>query len=239
MEETTQNQPITPAQPPIQIIEHPKSQFSIFLSILLSALITGGLVYWWQSRVTESTTSQLQSQIDNLQNQLSQSAVPQPTSPSASNAPTTSQSSEKTATWQTHTDYEIGYSIDFPKDWRKVDFGKGSIGVGPSDVGEDVKWVLNVYDSSATTIDTIISDMGKQFQDRKEKREEVVVWAGGAKIKAIKAVVTTPQVSDWLYELVIFERKGKIIAIGNGAIKDSDFELFYNSFLPLGPLYGN
>jgi len=233
MNETIQNQPITPIQP-APIIEQPKSQFNIFLSIILSAFITGGLVYWWQSRVTQSTVGQLQSQIDNLQNQLSQSTVPQPTSPSTTSIPTPSQSSDKTATWQIHTDYMTAYSIKYPKGWRKVDFGKGSIGVGPADVGEDVKWVVNIYDSSATSIDNLISDIGKQFPDRKEKREEVVIWAGGAKIKAIKVTVTTPQISDWLSETVIFEQDGKIFSIGNGAQKDSNFELFYNSFTRLG-----
>ena len=234
MEETIQNQPITPVQP-TQIIEQPKSQFNIFLSIILSALITGGLIYWWQSRVTQSTVSQLQSQIDNLQNQLSQSVVPQSTTqPTTTTVPSTSQAPDKTASWQTHADYTTAYSIKYPQGWRKVDFGKGSIGVGPSEVGEDVKWAVNVYDSSATSIEQLISEIGKQFPDRKEKREEVVLWAGGAKIKAIKVTVTTPQISDWLSETIIFEQEGKIFSIGNGAIKDSNFELFYNSFTRLG-----
>jgi len=233
MEETIQNQPITPPTP-IETAK-PKSQFGIFLAILLTAIVTGALVFWWQSRIYQSTITQLQSQIDSSQNQHSQASStttgvntpPQPTT-----IPT--QSTDLTADWQNHTDYTNAFAIKYPKGWRKVDFGNGSIGVGPAEVGEDVKWAVNIYDPSATTIESIISDMGDQFDDRQEKREDVVIWAGGDNIKATKVTVTTSQYSDWQYEAVIFEHYGKIFSISNGAIIDSDFELFYNSFTRLG-----
>ncbi|MFH2085943.1 MAG: hypothetical protein ABII21_04135 [bacterium] len=232
MEETIQNQPITQTLPTVPT-EY-KSQLFTFISILVAVIVSGSAVYLWQSSVTRSTISQLQSQIDGLQNQLSQSQSPAPVAkPPASSAPSSTTSVDKTAGWQIHMDSTNAYSIKYPKGWRKVDFGKGSIGVGPADVGEDVKWALNVYDSSATTIDTIISDMGKQFSDRNEKREDIVIYAGGTNIKAIKVTVTTAQYRDWSYEAVIFESAGKIFSVNNGAIIDPNFELFYNSFTRL------
>lgn len=231
MEETNQNQPIT--QPIIAPVQ-PQSQLPIFISILVTALIVGGGTFLWQSMANRQNMSQLQAQISDLQNQLNQtSATISTPSSNQTVAPTPTATTDKTAGWQTHTDNTASYSIKYPKGWRKVDFGEGSVGVGPADVGEDVKWGVWVYDSSATSIDTIISEFGKQFADRKEKREEVVISAGGQNIKATKVTVTTPQLSDWYSVNIVFDHRGKIFSIGNGAVKDSDFDLFYNSFTRL------
>lgn len=231
MEETNQNQPITqPIAAPVQS----QSQLPIFLSILVTALIVGGGTFSWQSKANQKNMSQLQAQISDLQNQLNQTSATFPTSSSnQAITPTPTATIDKTTSWQTHTDNTASYSIKYPKGWRKVDFGEGSVGVGPADVVEDVKWGVWVYDSSATSIDTIISEFGKQFADRKEKREEVVISAGGQNIKATKVTVTTPQLSDWYSVNIVFANRGKIFSIGNGAVKDSDFDLFYNSFTRL------
>lgn len=238
MEETIQNSPITPQQP------KPKSQLLVFISIFLAMLISGGVVYWWQSLVIEknnqknqTTIDQLQQQINNLQNQLSQTQSVPTTGFDSSPTPSPGQKVGKTVDWQVHMDYSNAYSIKYPDGWGKIDFdfNSGGIGVGPGEVKEgewDTKWSVNIYNSSATTIEEVISDIGDQFEDRNEKRENVVIWAGN--IKAIKVTVTTSQYSDWYAETVIFEHYGKIFSISNGAIKDSNFELFYKSFSRMG-----
>lgn len=240
MEETIQNSPITPQQP------KPKSQLFIFISIFLAMLVSGGGVYWWQSleikknnQETQVTIDQLQQQINDLQNQLSQTQSAPTTEFYSSPTPSPKQEVDITANWQVHMDYSNAYSIKYPNGWGKVDFNfnLGGIAVGPGEVIEgkwDTKWSVNIYDNSTTTIEEMISDIGSQFEDRNEKRENVVISSGGENIKAVKVTVTTSEVSDWYSETVIFEHFGRIVSISNGAIKDSNFEFFYKSFSNLG-----
>jgi hypothetical protein len=43
-------------------------------------------------------------------------------------------------------------------------------------------------------------------------------------------VVTTSQIEVWYSESVIFEHQGTIYDIGNGAVDDDRFQVFYDGF---------
>ncbi len=133
----------------------------------------------------------------------------------------------KTIDWQIFIDSKAGYTIKYPTDWRRVDFENG-IGVGPQDIREDILWGLWFYDSSQKSEEEIISQIGKQFYEtgRFETRENIRF----NNIQALKIIVTPSQYPDWYSESIIIEHDGKIFRIGNGAIEDDKFELFYKSF---------
>ncbi|MBA7493662.1 Foldase protein PrsA [subsurface metagenome] len=133
----------------------------------------------------------------------------------------------KTIDWQIFTDSKAGYTIKYPSDWRRVDFENG-IGVGPQEIREDILWGLWFYDSSQKSKYGIIREIGRQFYEtgRFEERENIRF----NNIQALKIIVTPSQYPDWYSESIIIEYGGKIFRIGNGAVKDDKFELFYKSF---------
>lgn len=133
----------------------------------------------------------------------------------------------KTIDWQIFIDSKAGYTIKYPSGWRKVDFENG-IGVGPQEIREDILWGLWFYDSSQKSKEEVISQIGKQFYEtgRFETRENIRF----NNIQALKIIVTPSQYPDWYSESIIIEHDGKLFHIGNGAIKDDKFELFYKSF---------
>lgn len=127
--------------------------------------------------------------------------------------------------WVTYTDTKTGFSIEYPPNWRKVEFQNG-VGVGPPEIREDVKWAVNYYDKSESSKEKIISDVGSQFLDRKETRDNITI----NDLFALKVTITTNELQSWYEELIIIESESKIYSISNGAIKDSNFRSFYNSF---------
>ncbi len=133
----------------------------------------------------------------------------------------------KTIDWQIFIDSKVGYTIKYPSDWRRVDFENG-IGVAPQEIREDILWGLWFYDSSQKSKDEVISEIGRQFYEtgRFEERESIRL----NNIQALKIIVTPSQYPDWYSESIIVEHNGRVFRIGNGAIKDDKFELFYKSF---------
>ncbi len=132
----------------------------------------------------------------------------------------------KTMDWQIFIDSKVGYTIKYPSDWRRVDFENG-IGVVPQEIREDILWGLWFYDSSQMSEDEIISKIGNQFELGRNVIRENIKFNN---IQALKIIATTSQFPDWYSESIIIEHDGKIFRIGNGAVKDDKFELFYKSF---------
>jgi parvulin-like peptidyl-prolyl isomerase len=132
----------------------------------------------------------------------------------------------KTFDWQIFIDSKTGYSVKYPDGWRKKDFENG-IGVGPQEIREDVLWGIWFYDSSQMSDDEIISKIGSQFELGRNVIRENIKFNN---IQGLKVVATTSQFSDWYSESIIIEHGGKIFHIGNGAVKDHEFKLFYRSF---------
>jgi hypothetical protein len=72
--------------------------------IILTILIAGGLVYWFQFK----KIPELNKKIDDLQNQVNQLQE---------------QSKDETADWETYENTKYGYSLKYPKDWFLYDKG--------------------------------------------------------------------------------------------------------------------
>ena len=128
--------------------------------------------------------------------------------------------------WQTHHDRQRGFQIQYPSGWR-LETSDDWVGAGPEELREDVLWEVRLSDSSDTTIEQLIDDVGRQFgSDRIETRE--CIRTDG--LTGLKATVTTSKIVDWYAELVIFEGAGLLFTISNGAVRDERFEPFYRSF---------
>jgi hypothetical protein len=141
-------------------------------------------------------------------------------------SPTEPSTTLDTSDWQVFRHQERGFQLSYPDGWRLEEHDNW-VGVGPEEMGEDVQWGVRFFDSSDTTIEQVIGDVGRQFgSDRTETRECVYL----DKIAAIKVIVTTSQNDDWYSESIVFEHQGIIFQIGNGAVLDNRFEAFYTSF---------
>jgi len=88
----------------------------LVLAVIISALVTGGIVYAVQSKQNADTKNTLQAQIDVLTSQVAQLPT---TTPVATTTPTPSPSAtpDVTASWKTYTSTSQGISFKYPSDW--------------------------------------------------------------------------------------------------------------------------
>lgn len=145
---------------------------------------------------------------------------------------------DPTANWQIHTDPNLGYSIRYPSTWRSASLGENGIGFGPKEIGEDVLWGIDVFDKATISVNKVIDELGKQFPDRKQTKNNISING----VSASQVITTTVTIPNWYLETIIFETGGNIITISNGAIKDEDlskmpgvpentlFKDFYSTF---------
>ena len=145
----------------------------------------------------------------------------------------------KSDTWKTYTSNSLHFSVLYPSNWitSEDDYGD-STGVGfgteESKAGGLI-WGIGVYKKSSTNLETVIQGMGDQFADRAELRKTIQVDGHDA----LLVTVTTKQYADWISKVVYIETSDSIYAISNGAVDDSQFVKFYNSFKVLGETSAN
>ncbi len=205
------DQPPTPPMEQNSTDEAPKKSSPLIVVAIIILLLTilgaGGYLLWTKYFAVSTPT-------------------PTP-SPSPVAVVTATPTADPTANWETYTNTAVGFSVRYPSDWRLVgtETSADTIGFGPSSVGEDVQWVINIYNNK--TADQIIADMGKQFgTDRKVQQEKITISG----LPATKVTVTTSSLATWVLEQIMINSDNKIIAISNGAIVDSNFDSFYESF---------
>lgn len=146
---------------------------------------------------------------------------------------------QSTKDWSLYkSDY--GFEVKYPPDWKVVEevdskkvnfpttfFLDVSFGTkDPGNNGYDGDFFLFVYNKDVVNIETLIKEMGKQYNDRQEKRENVVING----VKGLKVSIISPTNLSWDYEAVFFEDEQKIFFLSNGAMPNSYFSDFYNSF---------
>lgn len=182
---------------------------------------------------------QLQHQVSNLK--TSQDTTPTPTEIKPTTTPIPINTVDSTSDWQRFDDSNAGFSISYPPAWRTQKL-QNSVGFGPQEIQEDTAWGVQFFNKNEKSRQSIISEIGKQFPDRKQA-EELVSING---LSGIKVITTTNQYKNWYSEVVILETENSRYAIANGAQTDADFnaslfertgnkhqlkfEDFYNSF---------
>lgn len=161
-----------------------------------------------------------------------QAAVSSPTPTTQVTQPTTAP--DITSNWNTYSSTEQGFTIKYPKKldkypeaWQYEELGTTDFGVGfgtPSSKSGGYIWGVGAYDNG--NLEELIKQMGSQFSDRQELRQDITI--NGA--PAFLVTVTTNQYQDWISKNVYIQKDSKIYIIGNGAIDLSEFDSFYNSF---------
>ena len=131
-----------------------------------------------------------------------------------------------TTEWQVFRDQSRGFQFKYPNGWR-VEILNGGIGLGPQEMGEDVLWGVWFFDGASTTVSQIIDSIGQQFTAGRTETRECITFG---QTVALKVIVTTSQIEDWIAESIILEHRGTIFEISNGAKRDDRFETFYHSF---------
>lgn len=85
-------------------------------------------------------------------------------------------------------------------------------------------WGVNIHKN--LDIENLIRQIGIQFPDRKEVRENIIVNGK----RALLVTVTTNQIDNWVGKAVFIINNGDIFDIENGAVIMPEFNDFYNSF---------
>jgi hypothetical protein len=125
---------------------------------------------------------------------------------------------------QIYKSEKYGFQISYPGEWEVGGSDEWITFTSPEFVGMDHNWTIFIH--PASDLEKVISDMGKQFDDRKETRSGVTV--NGAEGMLVR--VTTESHADWEYINILFTKGDRLVALGNGAIRDKRFEEFYRSF---------
>ncbi len=107
-----------------------KTWFWILIAVILTAIIVGGGVYYFENkRATEAKNdlnnqiTNLQSQIDTLKSSTATSNSSTSTNPTTSNPNTSATTADETANWQTYTNSKYGWSIKYPSSITVKDNG--------------------------------------------------------------------------------------------------------------------
>jgi type II secretory pathway pseudopilin PulG len=95
-------------------IQSSKNIWIIIASIVITALIVGGVVYVWQKSNIKSTEQSLQQQISALETQLSE-LKENPTNNNQQTGKSTVDT-KTTNNWQLYEDKTVGFSLKYPKD---------------------------------------------------------------------------------------------------------------------------
>ena len=237
-----ENQPMGSSAEPILANLAPTSQLAvsaetktnslgpIFFTLLVSALIFGFAGYYFGKIGPKSPNTV----VDQSSTKSPTPSLKPTLTPTVS--PTVDQAVDYSA-WQSYTNQRALYEVSYPNGWRVVSQDTGE-GYGPEEVGEDILWSINVYEKSKYTLEQIVAEFGKQFSDRKQTQQKVVI----NDLPAVKYVTTTPSMPAWILETILIENNSVYLVISNGAITNeglqkmngvpegTTFEKFYTSF---------
>ncbi|MBU1202683.1 hypothetical protein KKH39_01430 [Patescibacteria group bacterium] len=200
----------------------------ITLSVLSIGVIFIAGCTTQQTATTNENANQITTEINKNTNQAETSAVAKQPAPAT----------DETLSWQIYQG-DYGFEIKYPQNWEIVnevnakDLNRPSavllnvsFGDGTRGNGYDGELFISVYDKKTADTETPIKNVGTQFSDRQEKRENITVNG----VSAVKVTITTPSTPSWIYEVIVLENGNYSYLINNGAIKSDLFDKFYNSF---------
>lgn len=204
----------------------------IIVAVVVTALVAGGLTYSWQKKQGDEQVLAVAKQAEEAKNkadELEQKLLAEQNKL----AELSKQDENAPQEWVSYTSTNYNLSFFYPKGWKVEDIiseeqaAYSVIGLTPPNMSEDFQWGILVHESSATTIDKIIADIGDQFTDRQVEKEKITVNG----LSATKVLVTTATIPTWYAETIIITKDKMIYQVNNGAIKDDKFETFYKSII--------
>jgi hypothetical protein len=131
--------------------------------------------------------------------------------------------------WQTYDD--SNFSVQYPAGWEArtdieiSELANSTVTFSSAEILGDNMWSVLSYDANLVTMDSLIGDMGDEYNDRKETRERITV----AGEQATKVTVTTDLIAGWEHVQIFIEKGDTLYAINDGAGRNKDFEKFYKS----------
>lgn len=140
---------------------------------------------------------------------------------------------------------DYGFSFTYPRAGEVTDIDVGAINYKSPELVKDIKEnpenytgdipgdafvkVIDSESGSFNAIESEVSVVGTQFDDREERIENIFL---DENIPAIKATVWSPSHPEWEWVGIFIERGSYFVVIENGANieRKEEFEDFYNSF---------
>lgn len=129
--------------------------------------------------------------------------------------------------WQRYINDEFLFVIDYPKTWAQVQIAPHAVGFRPPWMAENsVQWAVIVRDNELNTMEELITEMGTGFPETRSETRQQIELNGK---DAWHVVVTTSERPTWRYEQLFIPHFNLLYVITNGAIENSDFDLFWRS----------
>jgi len=133
---------------------------------------------------------------------------------------------EEILNWQIYNDPNNVFHVHYPSGWRYEEF-EGWVGFGPQEMQEDVQWGLHILEDGPDAIESAIAAIGNQFTPERAERRDYLVLNG---LNALRVIVVTPLIEDWVNFSVFIQEGGKVYHFDNGAKPDDRFHYFFCSF---------
>lgn len=204
----------------------------IMVAVVVTALVAGGLTYSWQKKQGDDKVLEVAKQAEEAKNKASE--LEQKLNEEQKKLEEqTKQDENAPQEWVNYTSTNYNLSFFYPKNWQVSDTisteqgAFSGIGLIAPTAMSNFQWVISAHQTSATTVEKLIAEIGQQFTDRQVQKDKITVSG----LAATKVLVTTATIPEWHQETVFVTKDKTIYQISNGAVKDDKFETFYQSII--------
>lgn len=199
----------------------------VIFSVLLTGVITGSIVYFWQQSSNEKAVSNLEQKITSLEKQISTMSkttkvTPQPTpTPKTPLSPTT----DPITDWKTFSREHYNFIFKYPSDWEEKELGEGC---GPvvAPIETQAYWltVCGPYVNQDDSKEDMAQRTASHGADE-QSREDILV--GG--YEAIKQIINRAESSSEINVFVDIESAEVPTAEGRKKFPNATMAIhFYN-----------
>jgi len=145
------------------------------------------------------------------------------------------QNPEGIAPWKIYKNEKFFYEIAYPSKWQAKDFFDYLAGFQPPWMTDNnVQWAVTVLQNIDDVLQQEINKMGAEFPTTRSVLQQNVDLNGN---QALVVTVATSEDPTFFHKQIFILRGNAYYIMNNGAILNSDFDLFWQSFklLPLPP----
>ena len=132
---------------------------------------------------------------------------------------------DKSNVWKTFVDEHVGYSVEYPSNW-KAEGRKGGFICGKESGFKNADWVIWLSDADNTERIEFLFEY-KDLYKGYEIIESPIKING---LDALHILITHKEKQDEYVEMVHLKTEKTWFCFQNNGVKDSKFEYFYNSF---------